>query len=308
MIALVGILLIGVAISTSTENEAMSVEDKRIEELLKTPTGQYALAMAELSAMTGGPYDSLIEGIQYIVEDLEVQKATQAEAFGQRIKDHQSEVVFLNDIISRANIDISTSTSLLNNALYPQREQNQRIIDNDNRSISETREYMDLMTKDREAGKSAYEARVAEKNGALSAVDQAVEIMERIVRGEVSFAENGQIIHAALRTASEKTKKLDPIDSEFIKSLINMDMQKFTNMEGAIRVRDLLRTIKQDIYDDLQLEHADEKKAQQVYDDDYRVKRSEVKRFERELLIVSAQLKVTNEWIDAKESYLALRT
>lgn len=76
MIVLLAIL--GMAISTSTENESMTVEDKRIEELLKTSTGQYALALAELNSLSGGPYDSLIEGIQYIVDDLEVQKANQA--------------------------------------------------------------------------------------------------------------------------------------------------------------------------------------------------------------------------------------
>lgn len=184
----------------------------------------------------------------------------------------------MNDIISSANVDVSTSTSLLQNALYPQREQNQRLIDNDNRDISETRGYMEQITREREAQKAAYEERVQEKNGALSAVDQAVEIMEKIIRGEVSFAENGQVVHAALKVASEKTKKLDPIDSEFLKTLLNMDMQKFTNMDGALRVRDMLKTVKQSIIDDLNFEHATEKKNQGVYDEDYRVKRSEVKR------------------------------
>jgi hypothetical protein len=231
---------------------------------------------------------------------LEVQRSDQVEAFGKRIKDHQSEVVFLNDLISSANIDVSQSTNLLNNALYPQRDQNQRMIDSNNRSLDEIRGYMETITSEREAQKAAYEARVVEQNGALAAVDQAVEILEQIVRGDVSFAQNGEIINAALKVASEKTRAMDPIDSEFIKTLIHMDSQKFTNMDSALRVRDLLRTVKQGIYDNLQQEHADEKKNQSVYDEDYRVKRSELKRLQRELLIISAQLKVTNEWIVAK--------
>lgn len=70
---MLGVFVLLVSAATCTESGAestMTVEDKRIEELLKTSTGQYALALAELNAMTGGPYDSLIEGIQYIVDDL----------------------------------------------------------------------------------------------------------------------------------------------------------------------------------------------------------------------------------------------
>lgn len=203
-------------IASSTEAEAMSVDDKRIEELLQTTTGRFALAFAELNNLSGGPYDALIEGIQYIVDDLESQKASQQEAFGQRIKDHQSEVVAQNDIISASNIDISQSSNLLANALYPQREQNQRLIDNNNQSIAETRDYMEKITTEREQQNAAYNDRVTEQNGALAAVDQAVEIMEKISRGDVSFAQNANLIRSALQVASKKSDKMDIVDSEFI--------------------------------------------------------------------------------------------
>lgn len=107
--------------------------------------------------------------------------------------------------------------------------------------------------------------------------------------------------------ASEKTKTLDPIDSEFIKSLLNMDSQKFVNMDGAIRVRDLLKTVKQSLIDNLEQEHQDEKKNKDTYDEDWKNKRNDIKRMERENIIIGAQIKVTLEWIEAKEDFLALR-
>lgn len=87
-----------------------------------------------------------------------------------------------------------------------------------------------------------------------------------------------------------------------------MDTEKFANMEGVLKVRDLLRTVKEDIIANLEQEHQTEKKNKETYDTDYKTKRQDVKRMERELLIIGAQLKVTLQWIEAKEAFLAYRT
>lgn len=165
---------------------------------------------------------------------------------------------------------------------------------------------MKRITTERALHKEQYEQLVKEQNDALSAVDEAINIIEALIRGDVSFAENGSV-HKALFIVNQKVKVQDPVDSEFLKTLLQMDSSKFTDMTSAVKVNDLLNQVKKDIITGLDQAHTDEKVSIDRYDEEYKELKKLVKQNERNLIIDGAKLKYTIEFIGSKEEFLETR-
>jgi hypothetical protein len=79
------------------------------------------LNLAELSMMTEGPLDGLLQAINDVIADLQVKLQQADQDFETRTGQHNNEVKRLNDEITNAQLDISNTETFLRDVLYVQK-------------------------------------------------------------------------------------------------------------------------------------------------------------------------------------------
>jgi len=276
-----------------------------MKELQKEKWGHIIFTMAELHALAGGAMDELTAAIQQLISDIGDRIDELDEEYNERSLFHQSEVTRIGSDISSAQISVSSTTNLLQNILYPEREKLQFKIDSNNNAIDENNAYVQKLTFERQASHEAYQQRVDEHNAALSAVDECIDIISSISGGAVSFAQ-GKAINKSMQKVVDTLPK--STDEVLIKALIQMASEGFADQGALLRVLNALKDVKSGIQSDLQEEHDDEARLQAEFEAEVAARQKENRLYTKQNVITGGELKVTQDRIDQKEAFLAVRT
>jgi hypothetical protein len=290
--------------SMAIEMKLTHVQEKRMKELQQEKWGRIIFTMAELHSLAGGPVDELTNAIEQLIADIGDRIDELDEEYNDRTLFHQSEVTRIGSDISSAQISVSSTTNLLENIFYPERAKLQFQIASNNDAISENNAYVEKLTFERQASTEAYNARVDEKNAALSAVNECIDIISSIGGGAVSFAQTKQVDRAMNKVLDTLPKSVDEV---VIKVLVQLASEKFADQGALLRVLNALGDVKNEILADLQAEHDEEARLQAQFEAEVASRQRENRGYTKDNLILSGQLRVTEDRIGQKEAFLAVR-
>jgi len=298
------VLALMLSTSFAIENKLTHVQEKKMKELQKEKWGKILFNMAELHALAGGAMDELVAAISQLIADIGDRIDELDEEYNQRTLFHQSEVTRIGSDISSAQISVSSTTNLLQNILYPEREKLQFKIDSNNNAIDENNAYVTKLTAEREVAHGLYQTVVDEANAALTAVDECIEIISSISGGNISFAQ-GKAINKAMNKVVDTLPK--GVDEVVIKALVQLATEEFADQSALLRVNNALKDVKSGIQSDLQEAHDDEARLQAEFEAEVAARQKENRRYNKENIITGGELKVTQDRIDQKEAFLAVR-
>lgn len=290
--------------SFAVELKLTHVQEKKMKELKNERWGRIIFTMAELHSLAGGAVEDLTNAIEQLVSDIGDRIDELDEEYNDRTLFHQSEATRIGSDISSAQISVSSTTNLLENIFYPERSKLQFNIASNNDAINENNSYIEKLTFEREASHEAYQGRVDEQNAALSAVDECIDIISSISGGAVSFAQSKQINKAMNKVVDTLPKSADEV---VIKALIQLATEEFADQSALLRVLNALGDVKSGIQTELQAEHDEEARLQQQFEDEVAARQRENRGYTKDNLILSGQLRVTEDRIGQKEGFLAVR-
>jgi len=226
------------------------------------------------------------------------------ENYNERSIQHQIEVTRLEGEITDAEVAIANTQNILDNVLYPTLEQLKNTVESYNNEINENNAYVERITYEREEAHTSYEARVAEHNDALSAIDECLEILGSLGGSSLSLIQVKRVqnsIHAV-------TKKLKRgIEETLVKALVSLASSEFADTGAILRVVHALEDVKQGVLDALDLEHTNEKTAVAQFEQEVEERTADNKRITRELNITLGEVDATERRISEKEIFLGIR-
>jgi hypothetical protein len=291
--------------SFAIELKLTHVQEKKMKELQQERWGRILFSMAELHSLAGGAVEDLTAAIEQLVSDIGDRIDELDAEYNDRTLFHQSEVTRIGSDISSAQISVSSTNNLLENIFYPERAKIQFQIASNNDAIAENNAYVEKITFERQTANEAYQARVDEKNAALSAVDECIEIISSISGGNISFAQTKQVNKAMTKVVNSLPKSVDEV---MIKALVQLASEQFADQSALLRVLNALGAVKADLQADLQAEHDEELRLVAQYNEDVAGRNRENRNYTKDNLILSGTLKATENRIGQKEAFLAIRT
>lgn len=254
--------------------------------------------------MAQGPLDDLVEAIQNLIEDLAQKTETAHKNFDQTTTDHNSEVARLNSEINTANTDISNGTDMLNNVLYPAKRQLEESITQLHANIDGRNNLMEQLTNDRNADHEAFQVRVQEHNDAVSAIDEALELLRTLSSGNVSFAQVSRVKSSLQKITNKLPGRFE---SRLAKSLLSVASSEFADTEAISNVMTLLSDVRENLVASLNQENADEERAVKEYNAEMERNKNENQADANQITIKTGELNATDDAIAEKEAFVAAR-
>lgn len=304
--SVLAVLLATLMISSSLaiEMKLTHVQEKKMKELQQEKWGKIIFTMAELHSLAGGAVEELTTAIEQLIADIGDRIDELDEEYNDRTLFHQSEVTRIGGDISDAQISVSSTTNLLENIFYPERAKLQFNIAANNDAINENNAYVEKLTFERQASHDAYQVRVDEKNAALSAIDECIEIISSIGGGSISFVQTKQVNKAMNKVIDTLPRSVDEV---VIKALVQLASEQFADQGALLRVLQALNEVKSTTQADLQAEHDEEARLQAQFEEEVAQRNRENRNYTKDNLILSGQLRVTEDRIGQKEAFLAVR-
>jgi len=298
------VCLLLVATSMASKSRLTSAQEKRLTEVRKHTIGEVMLGLAELHMLAEGPVDDLNEALEALIDDIQEKLDDNDEAYNERSLQNQSEVTRLEGQISDAEVQISSTTNVLESIYYPTLESLQQNLVDLNSEVDENNAYVEEITAEREAQHETYEANVAEHNDALSAIDECLEILNNLSGNDISLIQTKKI-EVSLKKVVSKLKTNS--NNSMLKALVSIASQEFANSGAVLRIVEAFENLKEGVLEALELEHTNENSAQEHFEGEVEERTEDNRRLAREINLVLGEIDSTENRIYEKEAYLADR-
>jgi predicted nucleic acid-binding Zn-ribbon protein len=281
-----------------------SAQEKKLAEVRQHTIGDVMVGLAELHMMAGGPVEDLNEALEALIDDTEEKIADNDESYNERSLQNQSEVTRLEGQITDVEVQIASTTNLLESILYPTLESLQQNLADLNGEVEENNAYVARITQEREDTHEVYETNVAEQNDALSAIDECLEILNSLSGSDLSLIQTKKV-QVNLKKIVSKLKTNS--NNSFIKALVSIASQEFANTGALLRVIEAFENVKAGVIEALDLLHTNEAASVAHYEEEVAEREDDNRRLAREINIVLGEIDGTENRIFQKEAFLADR-
>lgn len=163
---------------------------------------------------SGGPLDAVVHLLDDIKQAVQDEQSRHDAVSGQQNQECDAELSFRNQEIDDAQEALTTGNDHLNRCQHDLSEA-QTNLANNLQSQKDNRENLETLINNRRDDSTVYLARVDDHNNALQAISEAVEMLNDIFEGEVSFSQLSKISATMLKHAVKirATKFYAPIAS-----------------------------------------------------------------------------------------------
>lgn len=261
------------------------------------------VGLAELHIMAGGPLDELNEALEALIDDIQEKIDDNDEAYNERSLQNQSEVTRLEGQISDTEVQIASTTNILEAIYYPTLESLQTNLADLNAEVEENNDYVAEITAEREAQNETYNTVVDEHNDALSAIDECLEILGSL-SGGLSLIQVKRV-QSSIHKVTQKLKR--GVEETMIKALVSLASQEFADQGALLRVVNALEDVKQGVLEALDLEHTNEATSVAQFESEVAEREEDNKRLAREINLTNGEIDATENRIAEKETFLSFR-
>ncbi|EGR29921.1 hypothetical protein IMG5_145750, partial [Ichthyophthirius multifiliis] len=298
------ILSLLIVSSIALTNKKPLQAHKNIEALKKDKSwSKIILTLAELHMMSeDNAVNDLLEAVVQLVEDLQEKQERQDNYFQEKTSQYRADVGKLQGEIDSAITDVSIATEDLQNNLYPRRKNLQDDIVSGEQHLAENKARLEKIKNLREQERAAYLERQEEHESALSALDEALNLLEQLAGS--SFV---QVKFAKTNLQKIQNKLGKHLHETLAKALVQLATSEFAD---ARLVRDVIEKLSQ-IQQNIKKSQADEKQQEQLQQKQYdeEVQRLEQNNLDTLTVLNSDKLSLdaTNYSIDEQEKFKAQR-
>ena len=157
-----------------------SHQQQSMAQVRESKMGAWILDFAELHLQTQGYLEELVHAIEEVIVDLEKELDETHAVFNRRTGNHNKEVAKLTQFIEDAQREIFNGVDFSDNVLTPQRDRITATLRQLKQNIGANRQSLASETKTRKNDKEAFEARIADHNEAIAAIDECLELLSTI--------------------------------------------------------------------------------------------------------------------------------
>ncbi|CAD8204593.1 unnamed protein product [Paramecium octaurelia] len=280
----------------------------KLDELNQSNLGKMILELAQTHAEMRGPLDDLVTAIGDLENELTAELQQLDDDYTRSTNQHAATQENLDIQIGQTEINIFNQKDFIDAILLPSIDQTNSKIDRLNGYINDNRDNLSKETVNRQKQHQQFLDRVSEHQSAISAVDEAIQLINALINGNISFAEKGTINQAIERinTKTQKTNTVHPI----VEALMSLT-QNFSDQEQAKKIRDLLSDTRNQLVASLNQETADENQIEQTWVERQKTLNTEYQEFKRSVLEATyvlatyqSKLKSTREALAENENDL----
>ncbi|CAD8200705.1 unnamed protein product [Paramecium octaurelia] len=274
-------LILSLSIVYSIDPSMVQLSTEKMDELSQSNLGKFILEMAQTHAEMRGPLDDLVTAIGDLENELTAELQQLEDDFTRSTNQHQVTQENLDINIGQTEINIFNEKDFIDAILLPSIDQTNAKIERLNGFMNDNRDALSRETLARQNQHQAYLDRVSEHQGAISAVDEALQLINSLINGNVAFSEKATI-HQAVKRVNSKIQKTSTIHP-LVEALLQLT-QNFSDQGQAQKIRDLLQDTRNQLVSSLNQENTDEQQIQETWEARQKTLNTEYQEFKRSVL------------------------
>ncbi|CAK63177.1 unnamed protein product (macronuclear) [Paramecium tetraurelia] len=274
-------LILTLSIVYSIDPSMVQLSTEKMDELSQSNLGKFILEMAQTHAEMRGPLDDLVTAIGDLENELTAELQQLEDDFTRSTNQHQVTQENLDINIGQTEINIFNEKDFIDAILLPSIDQTNAKIERLNGFMNDNRDALSRETLARQNQHQAYLDRVSEHQGAISAVDEALQLINSLINGNVAFSEKATI-HQAVKRVNSKIQKTSTIHP-LVEALLQLT-QNFADQGQAQKIRDLLQDTRNQLVSSLNQENTDEQQIQETWEARQKTLNTEYQEFKRSVL------------------------
>ncbi|KAM3139590.1 Trichocyst matrix protein T1-B [Paramecium bursaria] len=286
-IALVAVLAIS-ATAINIQSSVWTAKDQKVlAQISQSNWGSFILNYAELHLQTGGILQELVQAIDNLIDDLEEELGLVHAAYHRRTDQHNREVTRLEQEIQDKERELFNAHDFYDNVLIPQRDRFATQLEQLEQNIALNRQSLIEETHQREVDHDDFEAKAAEHNEAIEAIDEALTLLSQL--GTPSLVQVKKIQKNIQRI--QNSLKRHATFQTIIKALLQIASDSNFADQGALKqIVTAFNDLRVQLVNSLNVATADEAQAQSDFVARVNQLNAEHSDFQRQVVVKTAEI------------------
>ncbi|CAD8107729.1 unnamed protein product [Paramecium primaurelia] len=272
-----------------------SHDQKMFAQIKQSGWGNFILNFGELHLSTGGILAELNTEIAKLIDELDEELAEVHHQYARRTDVHNREVARLEQEIQDKEREVFNAHDFYDNVLIPQRDRFAAQLEQLQENIAQNRKTLNEATVQRANDHADFEAKVAEHNEAISAIDESLGLLSQLSAPSLVQIQKVQ----KNLTKIQQTLKRHSTFQTFIKTLIEIAVEANFADQGALKeILVAFNNLRVQLVDSLNTITADEAEAQKDFEARVIQLNQEHAEFQRAVVVKTAEIEANANKIE----------